>query len=339
MFDLSTFNQIGDYEWEIPQSFRPDMRVSVRIFATRELLEATLGDKSLEQAINAATLPGLAGSVVVMPDVHQGYGFPIGGVAATRYPDGVISPGAIGYDINCGVRLLGSSIELEAARDRLDDLATALNHYCPSGVGSKGAVRLSEAELDQICRQGSHWTLKKGWATEQDLRRTEEYGSLGGADPDKVSSRAKERGRAQLGTLGAGNHFIEVDVVDQIFDDLEVGEVRLGGGDQGLDRGIGRSLAPSIGAADAIDQLLGLGDRDGPGMRAGDRRGEGRARRDGDRKENAGERTGEADEAARARCRVVHCGLPSSESAVASAPSAASVSEPRSDLMKTEMTL
>ena len=218
MGGFNVLSQISDYEWEIPQATRSDMRVPVRLFATRELLEAAFDDKSIEQAINAATLPGLVGKVIVMPDVHQGYGFPIGGVAATRYPDGVISPGAIGYDINCGVRLLGSTIEYETIRHHLDDLATALNQYCPSGVGSEGAVRLSESELNQVCENGSKWAQKKGYATEQDLRRTEESGCLAGADPAEVSKRAKERGRTQLGTLGAGNHFIEVDVVDQVFD-------------------------------------------------------------------------------------------------------------------------
>jgi tRNA-splicing ligase RtcB len=215
--NLQDLKRINPYEWEIPRDFRADMRVPVRIFATRELLEAIMGDKSLEQAVNAATLPGLVGQVVVMPDMHQGYGFPIGGVAATRYPEGVISPGAIGYDINCGVRLLGSRIEYDAASRHLDDLATALNQYCPSGVGTKGEVRLSVEELDQVCRQGSLWALKRGYATQADVRRTEESGCLDGADPEKVSLRAKERGRPQIGTLGAGNHFIEVDVVDQIF--------------------------------------------------------------------------------------------------------------------------
>jgi tRNA-splicing ligase RtcB len=218
MVSLQDLKQINDYEWEIPQSFRADMRVPVRIFATRRLLEKVLQDKSLEQAVNAATLPGLVGQVLVMPDMHQGYGFPIGGVAATRYPDGVISPGAIGYDINCGVRLLASQIEFEAVEHLIGDLATALDHYCPSGVGEKGALRMTEEELDQVCREGSRWALKQGFASEADVRRTEEGGRLEGADPSKVSKRAKERGRPQLGTLGAGNHFIEIDVVDQIFD-------------------------------------------------------------------------------------------------------------------------
>src|SRR5512140_3584894 len=139
--------RISDYEWEIPRGYRADMRVPVRLFATRALLEQVMDDRSLEQAINAATLPGLAGSVVVMPDMHQGYGFPIGGVAATEYPHGVISPGAIGYDINCGVRLLASTIELESAHNELNTLATLLNQYCPSGVGKAGAVGVNIPNL------------------------------------------------------------------------------------------------------------------------------------------------------------------------------------------------
>ncbi len=218
MVSIHQMNKISDYEWEIPTSYRADMRVPVRVFATRRLLEAALGDQSMEQAVNSATLPGLVGNVLVMPDVHQGYGFPIGGVAATRYPDGVISPGGIGYDINCGVRLLASQIPYEAAKPYLNDLASALDRHCPSGVGSKGGISLSSDDLEQVCRDGSGWARKKGYASEQDVRRTEERGSLPGADPGKVSKRAKERGRGQLGTLGSGNHFIEVDVVDQIFD-------------------------------------------------------------------------------------------------------------------------
>ncbi|MFZ2098229.1 MAG: RtcB family protein [Anaerolineales bacterium] len=218
MVTLQDLKRISDYEWEIPKTFRQDMRVPVRLFATRRILEDVTRDKSLEQAVNAATLPGLVGHVVVMPDMHQGYGFPIGGVAATRLPDGVISPGGIGYDINCGVRLLGSQISLETAEPYLDELATALNHYCPSGVGGKGAVRMTEAELEAVCRQGSRWALKQGFASEADLRRTEESGCVEGADPSKVSKRARERGRPQLGSLGAGNHFIEIDLVEQVFD-------------------------------------------------------------------------------------------------------------------------
>jgi tRNA-splicing ligase RtcB len=215
--ELKHLRQISDYEWEIPQSYRHDMRASVRIFAMRRLLEQIADDQSLEQAVNAATLPGVVSPVVVMPDMHQGYGFPIGGVAATAYPHGVISPGAIGYDINCGVRLLASGIEYEAALPYLDTLATLLNTYCPSGVGSEGVVRVQVEELNKILREGARWALKHGYATEEDLERTEEGGRLEDADPSQVSERAKQRGREQIGSLGAGNHFIEVDVVEQIF--------------------------------------------------------------------------------------------------------------------------
>jgi len=203
------------------------MRVPVRLFATRRMLEEVLKDKSLEQAVNATTLPGLVGQVIIMPDMHQGYGFPIGAVAATRFPSGVISPGGIGYDINCGVRLLGSQIDYEQAIPYLDKLASALNHNCPSGVGQKGAVDLSASELEAVCRQGAGWALKQSFATPADLRRTEENGCVEGADPARVSSRALQRGRPQLGSLGAGNHFIEVDVVDQIFDPAAAGVMGL----------------------------------------------------------------------------------------------------------------
>jgi len=218
MIGIQNLTKISDHEWEIPQSFRADMRVPVRIFATQELLEQIMDDKSLEQAVNAATLPGLVGNVVIMPDMHQGYGFPIGAVAATEFPRGVISPGGIGYDVNCGIRLLASSIELEAALPHLDALATLLNKYCPSGVGVKGVVRVNVPELERVLREGSRWALKNGYASEQDLARTEEGGCLEGAYPAKVSDRAKQRGRQQIGSVGAGNHFVEVDVVESIFD-------------------------------------------------------------------------------------------------------------------------
>jgi tRNA-splicing ligase RtcB (3'-phosphate/5'-hydroxy nucleic acid ligase) len=217
MVNINDLKQISRYEWEIPKSFRQDMLVPVRLFATRQLLDEIAADKSLEQAVNSATLPGLAGPVVVMPDMHQGYGFPIGAVAATHYPEGVVSPGGIGYDINCGVRLLGSQIEYESVNQYIGDLATALNQLCPSGVGTKGRIRLSEKELDELCRKGSRWALKQGYATEMDLQRTEESGCLDSAQPEHVSKRAKQRGLPQIGTLGAGNHFIEVDLIEKIY--------------------------------------------------------------------------------------------------------------------------
>jgi tRNA-splicing ligase RtcB (3'-phosphate/5'-hydroxy nucleic acid ligase) len=218
MIRIQDLIKISDHEWEIPQTFRPDMRVPVRIFATRRLLDHIAGDKSLEQAVNAATLPGLVGHVVVMPDMHQGYGFPIGGVAATEFPGGVISPGGIGYDINCGVRLLASSIQAEDAAPFMDTLASLLNQYCPSGVGKDGFINLNQPELERLMREGSRWAFKNGYATETDLARTEESGCLDGANPAKVSDRAKKRGGAQIGSVGAGNHFVEVDRVETVLD-------------------------------------------------------------------------------------------------------------------------
>ncbi len=218
MVDLDALRRIDDFEWEIPVSHRGDMRVPVRLFASRALLEAIRGDASLDQAVNAATLPGVVGQVLVMPDVHQGYGFPIGGVAATRLPDGVISPGAIGYDINCGVRLLASRVELANVRDVMAELAAALDAACPSGVGTRGHLHLDDRDLERVCRDGAEWARRRGYATESDVARTEEGGRLAGADFSKISRRAADRGRDQVGTLGAGNHFIEVDVVDEVVD-------------------------------------------------------------------------------------------------------------------------
>lgn len=217
MIRMQDFTRISPVLWEIPTTYRQDMRVPVRIFASEKLLEATLGDKSVVQAVNASTLPGLVSHVTVMPDVHQGYGFPIGGVAATELPNGVISPGGIGYDINCGVRMLATSISHEELKPHVDALAGALNAHCPSGVGTKGKLRLSAKQLDDVLRQGSKWALKNGYAAPEDVARTEENGSMPGADPSTLSPRAKERGRPQLGSLGAGNHFIELDVIEEIY--------------------------------------------------------------------------------------------------------------------------
>ncbi len=217
--DKRDFRKVHDYLWEVPQGYRQDMRVPARLYASERLLEEALRDRSLEQLVNTATLPGIVKHALAMPDIHQGYGFPIGGVVATELPHGVISPGGVGYDINCGVRLLGTNILSEEIEPHLDDLATALYHNCPSGVGTKGHLRLSQKELDELLVEGSRWALKKGYARKQDIERTEEQGQLAGADPGKVSQRAKQRGMPQVGTLGAGNHFIEVDIVDQVYDE------------------------------------------------------------------------------------------------------------------------
>jgi tRNA-splicing ligase RtcB len=211
--------RISPYLYEIPKTHRPDMRVPARFYADADLLEAALDDKSLDQLANSATLPGIVGYALAMPDIHQGYGFPIGGVVATQTPDGVISPGGVGYDINCGVRLLGTRLSREEIAPYLDELATQLQRNCPHGVGRGGEFKLNNKEMAEVVRQGARWALKRGYATEMDLERTEENGRIDGADPDKIGPRAYERARDQLGTLGAGNHFIEVDVVDEVFDE------------------------------------------------------------------------------------------------------------------------
>lgn len=232
MIRLKDLQRLDEFVWEIAQSYREDMRVPARIYASQELLEKALTDKSAEQLVNATTLPGIVGHAIAMPDVHQGYGFPVGGVAATRLPDGVISPGAIGYDINCGVRLLASELSAEELEPYLNDLATALYANCPSGVGEGGRYRLSDQELRDVLQRGAHWCKDNDLATAGDLLHSEATGRLGGADPDAVSQKARERGRNQLGTLGAGNHFLEVDRIAAIYDEeaaaafgLRVGQV------------------------------------------------------------------------------------------------------------------
>jgi tRNA-splicing ligase RtcB len=213
------FKRINEYLWEVPEDFRKDMRAPARLYASEELLEATLGDKSVNQLINTSTLPGIVKHALAMPDIHQGYGFPIGGVVATELPDGIISPGGVGYDINCGVRLMATNIWQEELEPHLEDLGTLIYHNCPSGVGKKGHLRLSENELEELVTDGSRWALRKGYARKQDVQRTEEQGQLAGADPNQLSKRAKQRGLPQVGTLGSGNHFIEVDVIDEVYDE------------------------------------------------------------------------------------------------------------------------
>jgi len=218
MVQKSDFRRVDEYIWELPKGFRDDMRVPARLFGDAELFDAAFRDRTVEQLINTATLPGIVKHAMAMPDFHQGYGFPIGGVAAMRMDTGVISPGGVGYDINCGVRLLGTHLEQEEIAPHLRDLTAALYRACPSGVGGKGRVHVSGRELDELVTQGAKWALKRRLARPEDLAHTEEGGCLPGADPSKVSARAKERGRPQVGSLGAGNHFIEIDVVDEIHD-------------------------------------------------------------------------------------------------------------------------
>ncbi|MGE5274303.1 MAG: RtcB family protein [Verrucomicrobiota bacterium] len=214
--------QLEETLWEIPAEARPDMRVPARIFADRELLEAIVGDQSLEQLQNVATLPGIVDAALAMPDIHQGYGFPVGGIAAMELPDGVVSPGGVGYDINCGVRLLVLPLSAAELGERREPLVHEISRAIPAGTGKHGPLRLSRPELDVLLREGPRMLVQRGIGREDDLERTESQGCLPGADPAAVSARAHERGMGQLGTMGAGNHFIEVQRVDRIFDPTAV---------------------------------------------------------------------------------------------------------------------
>lgn len=211
--------KIDDYHWEIPQGYDTGMRVPGLIVCDEKLLETVRKDQALRQVANVAHLPGIVRYSLAMPDIHWGYGFPIGGVAATD-PDqgGVISPGGIGFDINCGVRLVRTNLTFREIQPKLKRLVATLFNEIPCGVGQSGSIQVSAADRAKVVAQGARWAVKKGYGTEEDLIHTEAGGFLEGADPDAVSERAYQRGQDQLGTLGSGNHFLEVQVIDQIFD-------------------------------------------------------------------------------------------------------------------------
>ncbi|MFC2002771.1 RtcB family protein [Chloroflexota bacterium] len=211
--------KVDDYRWRIPKSYKTGMRVAGLIFASEEMLGNILEEQALEQVANVAFLPGIANYSLAMPDIHWGYGFPIGGVAAMRMSDGVVSPGGVGFDINCGVRVLRTNLTEEAVRPRIKELLDALYRNVPSGLGSEGKIRLRRGESNEVLTKGARWAVEKGYGHPEDLETTEERGEMAGADPAHVSSKAKERGIPQLGTLGSGNHFLEVAVVDQIYDE------------------------------------------------------------------------------------------------------------------------
>ena len=223
MIDKKDIKRIDRDLYEIPKNHREDMRVPARIYADEQLLEAALRDRSLEQLVNTTTLPGVVRYTLAMPDIHQGYGFPIGGVAATEPPEGVISPGGIGYDINCGVRVLASTIEREAAETYIDDLIQAMYRLVPSGLG-KGGIKISKRDMDRVLERGAAWAVAKGYGTKEDLAHTEEEGCLAGADASTISQKAKNRGLQQLGSLGSGNHFLEIDEIEEVYDE-EVAQV------------------------------------------------------------------------------------------------------------------
>lgn len=215
---LKDFIEINPYLWEIPQSYCADMLVPARIYANKQMLQNILQEKAAEQLINTSALPGISRYALAMPDIHQGYGFPIGGVAAMRTEDGIISPGGVGYDINCGVRLLSSSYTHDELLDKIGNLANQIQRDVPSGVGQGGNINLNSKQLEEVLNNGVNWAIKHNFALKEDAVFTEEYGCYKIANAHYVSEKAKQRGSDQLGTLGAGNHFIEIQKIIEIYD-------------------------------------------------------------------------------------------------------------------------
>ncbi|MDH5415981.1 MAG: RtcB family protein [Nitrosopumilus sp.] len=211
--------KIGENQYEIESDSNLGMKVPVRIYADEPLLQKMLSDRTIMQARNVASIPGIVGHSVVLPDGHEGYGFPVGGVAAMDAEEGMISPGGVGYDINCGVRLLRSNLNEQTVRSKLKDLVNDLFSSIPSGVGSKGAVKLSHSELDEVLVKGVNWAIDHGYGSSNDSDVCEENGQIQNADPNKVSDKARKRGAPQLGSLGSGNHFLEVQKVAEIHDE------------------------------------------------------------------------------------------------------------------------
>jgi tRNA-splicing ligase RtcB len=210
--------KLDDYRYIIPTSYKNGMRIEGLIYASQELIRQIERDQTMDQVANVATLPGMVGRSLAMPDAHQGYGFCIGGVAAADLKEGVVSAGGVGFDINCGVRLLASPFEVEETRPRLHDLLNQLFRDIPCGTGRSGLLDVSRGDLDRLLRQGARWAVEQGYGEDGDLGRIEEYGCIPGADTDRVSKRAKERGHDQVGTLGSGNHFLEIQEVTEIYD-------------------------------------------------------------------------------------------------------------------------
>lgn len=214
---LNRFTQIEEAIWELPKTFRKIMKVPVRVVATKKLLEE-MDDEAIYQAVNVSALPGIVGYSWAMADAHVGYGFPIGGVAAFDAEKGVISPGGVGFDINCGMRLLTTPLSKENILSKIRELVDNLFEAIPTGVGASGVLKVSKEEFKKVMVDGAHWAVNQGFGLEEDLKATEEEGRFKGADPEAVSERALERGLNQLGTLGSGNHYLEIQKVDKIFD-------------------------------------------------------------------------------------------------------------------------
>jgi len=219
MVEKKDFRKINDYLWEISKSFRPDMQVPARVYTNERMLSQILTDKSLEQLVNVATLPGIVKYSLAMPDIHEGYGFCIGGVAATKYPGGIISPGGIGFDQNCGIRLLKSDYTEQEISPYLEKIITEMQREIPSGLGRGRKTKFTVKEIDEILQGGVPYLVKSGYGIEEDIENCEEKGKMPKADASCISERAKQRGRNQVGTLGSGNHFCEIQKVVEIFDE------------------------------------------------------------------------------------------------------------------------
>jgi tRNA-splicing ligase RtcB len=223
--------EVAPYRWEVPVDYKPGMNVPVRVYADETLLDIAGEEQAIAQAVNVAMLPGIVWRSLAMPDIHWGYGFPIGGVAAMRLDDGVISPGGVGFDINCGTRLIATTLTFADVQPVQQQLVDQLFRDIPAGLGGRGPLEVTDAELDDLMVRGATWMIERGFGWPEDAERTESEGVLGGADPARVSQRARQRGRAQLGTLGSGNHFLEVQVLDAVFD--RKAAVRFGLGEPG----------------------------------------------------------------------------------------------------------
>jgi tRNA-splicing ligase RtcB len=219
MFSKKDFRKITDWSWEVPKDLRKDMRVPARIYVSENMLEEVFKDRSISQLMNLCALPGIQKYGLAMPDMHEGYASPIGGVAAIRTSDGIISPGMQGYDINCGMRLLKSNYYLKDIQPYLDKLATEIQKEVPSGLGKGRETKLDVLEINKILENGAERLMEQGYGEKEDLENCEAGGRLKGADATAVSDRAKNRGRSQVGTLGSGNHFLEVQRVEKVFDE------------------------------------------------------------------------------------------------------------------------
>lgn len=215
---MRNMKQIRPNVWEIPKNFRGYMQTPARLYMSKKLLK-NMEDQAIQQLINLTTLPGIVKWAVALPDAHTGYGFPIGGVAAFDVETGIISPGGVGFDINCGVRMLVTDLTVDDVKPKLRQLLDEVARNVPAGVGRRGKIRLTISELNEVLVEGARWAVEQGFGTDRDLEHIEDNGRLEGANPEFVSRRAKERGMPQLGSLGAGNHYMEVEVVDQIFDE------------------------------------------------------------------------------------------------------------------------